>query len=97
MSHTTSGTTSGIRINWQLFTLLETRGIIEYIIRLYAVGARKRQDNFQEKRVPMDQDSVTFMNLNANDYEATVGTRSSTLEELEGPGNHQLRGGGGGH
>ena len=63
-------------VTWQPFTLVEARGFIEYIVQLHIVPSAKRQGG-PVKRVPMDQSSAVFTNVNTSStYEASVGTVS---------------------
>ena len=71
-------------MTWQTLTLLEARGFIEYLIRLYEVGSAKRQA--LSLTVSMDEDSATFSDLDiAANYEVSVGTITVSSGDI-GPG-----------
>ena len=77
---------SAITVTWRSFTLVETRGFIEYLVQLHEVSPTKRQDGLAQ-RVPMDQGSTTFTGLDiSQNYEASVGTVSESGEG--GPGQY---------
>ena len=82
---------STISVIWQPFTLVEARGYIEYIVRLYivTVSSMKRQDPGSiMQRVPMNQSNAVFTGVDTtSDYEATVGTISLS-NNATGPGKH---------
>ena len=75
---------SEIVVTWQPLTLLEARGFIEYLIQIHKVGSIKKQ--LLSMTVPMDEDSVTFSDLDTTaDYEVSVGTRTVSSGDT-GPG-----------
>ena len=53
-----------ITVFWQPFTLVEARGFIEYIVKLYAVVTTKRQDPESiMQRVSMNQSNAVFTGI----------------------------------
>ena len=78
-----------ITVFWQPFTLVEARGFIEYIVKLYAVVTTKRQDpESMMQRVSMNQSNAVFTGVDINrDYEASVGTISLS-NNATGLGKH---------
>lgn len=62
---------NGILVTWQLLTLVEARGFIEYIISFKILMS----SDVSSVRVPMNQSSITLTGLDSNQaYEITVGT-----------------------
>ena len=77
---------SEIVVTWQPLTLLEARGFIEYLIQLHKTGSVKKQVLATTVHVPMDEDSVTFSDLDTTaNYEVSVGTRTVSSGDT-GPG-----------
>ena len=75
---------SEIVVTWQPLTLLEAKGFIEYLVQIHKVGSIKRQ--LLSMTVPMDEDSVTFSDLDTTaDYEVSVGTITVSSGDT-GPG-----------
>lgn len=76
-----------IHVTWQLFTLVEARGFIEYIVQLHHLPRQA----VLTVNVLMDQSSVVFMNLDPTaNFVAKVGTVSRNGEIiLNGPGKQR--------
>ncbi len=73
-------------VSWDLLTLIEARGFIEYVVELRAEGTLKRQ-TIAPMIVPMNQSSTTFTGLTPSTrYSATVSTRTPDLNNMAGPG-----------
>ena len=74
-----------ITVTWQPFTLVESRGFIEYLVQLHEVFSTKGQDGLKQ-RVSMDRGSTTFtVDDPSINYEASVGTASLSGDTF-GPG-----------
>ena len=65
-----------ITVTWRPFTLVESRGFIEYLVQLHEVFSTKRQDGLKQ-RVSMGRGSTMFtVDDPSISYEASVGTVS---------------------
>jgi hypothetical protein len=76
-----------VTVTWQPLTLVEARGFIEYVVRLYL-----EESELAEQQVPMNSSTVMFRSLDSTSrYEASVGTRSLS-SNATGPGMHSYVG-----
>ena len=73
---------SAIVVTWELLTLIEARGFIEYLIHLHEEFSVERQS----MQLPMSEDSATFTGLEmCARYEVSMGTRTLS-SGATGPG-----------
>ena len=77
---------SAIVVTWELLTLIEARGFIEYLIHLHKESSVERQS----MQFPMSEDSATFTGIEmCARYEVSMGTRTLS-SGATGPGMYVI-------